>query len=230
MVYVQGMELTCYRCSGTVEPDASYCQHCGAPQVRFIPQEETPALAADAGPHLSAAEGNTAIHWKVAIRIAAYVAVGVGVLSTLLAAGSVLWVAAGAVAVMGIYHRRQPHALLASRVGARIGALVGLLAAAVSLAGNAIFLLIQRYGMHQGRLIDTQLTSIVKQAGARAASMDPQAPIASFTNFWLSAEGRVGLILLTMGFLAVLILLFAIGGGVLGAQIYRTTRGHKAIS
>lgn len=227
------MELTCHRCSATVEPDAYYCPNCGAPQVRFVPQDEKPDSAAGeatgATPKLSDTERDNNVHWKLAIRIAAYVAVGVGILSTLLAAGSVLWVAVGAVLVIGIYHRRQPHTFLARRTGARIGALVGLLAASVSLAGNSIFLLIQRYGMHQGHLIDTQLTGIVKQAADRAASMDPQAPIAGFTSFWLSAEGRIGLILLTMGFLATLILLFAIAGGVLGAQIYRS-RSHKALS
>ncbi len=106
---------------------------------------------------------------------------------------------------------------------------MGLLAAAVALAGNAIFLVLQRYGMHQGALIDSQLTSIVKQAAERAAAMDPQAPVAMFTSFWLSPEGRIGLILLTMGFLALLIFMFAIAGGMLGAQIYRSPRRRKAI-
>ena len=69
----------------------------------------------------------------------------------------------------------------------------------------------------------------MKQATAHAATMDPQAPVTAFANFWLSAEGRIGLILLTMGFLSVLIVLFAIAGGVLGAQIYRPSRSNKAL-
>ncbi len=233
VVYVQDMELVCHRCSATVEPDAYYCQNCGAPQIRFVPPDEN-AVPADgdvAGTVSAFSESgaSNSIHWKLTIRIAASVALGVGILSTLLAAGSVLWVAVGAVVAIGIYHRRQPHAFLARQTGARIGALVGLLAAAVALAGNAAFLVVQRYGMHQGNQIDTQLTSIVKQAAERAAAMDPQAPVAAFTNFWLSAEGRIGLILLTMAFLSALILLFAIAGGVLGAQIYRSPRNRKAI-
>jgi ribosomal protein L40E len=227
------MELVCHRCSATVELDAYYCQNCGAPQVRFVPQDESAGSAAGnaAGtvPALPEGERAGSIHWKLTIRIAALVAVGVGILSTLLAAGSVLWVAIGAVIVIGIYHRRQPNTFLGRQTGARIGLLVGLMTAAVALAGNAVFLVIQRYGMHQGNQIDTQLTSIVKQAAERAAAMDPQAPVVTFTNFWLSAEGRIGLILLTMAFLAALILLFAIAGGVLGAQIYRSPRSRKAI-
>jgi hypothetical protein len=167
--------------------------------------------------------------WKMTIQIAALVGVGAGVLCALLAVGSVLWVAAGAMAVVGIYHRRRPKTPLGPRIGARVGALVGLMAAAVALAGNAILLVVQRYGMHQGSQIDSQLTTIVKQATAHAAAMDPQAPVTVFANFWLSAEGRIGLILMTMGFLSVLIVLFAIAGGVLGAQIYRPSRNNKAL-
>lgn len=225
------MDHVCRRCSATLEQEANYCKDCGAPQIRYVPQEEDSRLvAAEAiAPRTTAKNPGNFISWKMTIRIAAVVAVGVGALCALLAAGSVLWVAAGAMAVVGIYHRRSPMTVLGPRIGARVGALVGLMVAAIALAGNAILLVVQRYGMHQGGQIDKQLTMIVKQAAARAATMDPQAPVTAFANFWLSAEGRVGLILLTMGFLAVLIVLFAIAGGVLGAQIYRPSRGNKAL-
>lgn len=177
-----------------------------------------------------ASGSGTSVSWKMAIRIAVLVGTGVGILSALLAAGSVLWVAAGAVVAMGIYHRRRPLTKLGPRVGARVGALLGLIAATVAFAANSVLLVVQRYGLHQGNQIDTQLTAIVKQAAARAATMDPQAPVATFSNFWLSAEGRIGLILLTMAFLSLLIVLFAIAGGVLGGQIYRSSRGSKALS
>ena len=228
------MELLCHRCSATLEPDGFYCPQCGAPQVRFVAQESgdlplNTDIGKDPPLHVPTAERTRLIHWRLAIRIAILVAICVGVLSTLLAAGSVLWVAVGAVVVIGMYHRRQPQAWLDTRIGARIGAVVGLLAASVSLTGNAALLVIQRFAMHQGNQIDLQLTSIVKQAAEHASAMDPQAPVMTFTNFWLSAEGRIGLILLTMGFLSVLILLFAIAGGVLGAQIYRSPRGRKTV-
>lgn len=226
------MEQVCHRCSATVEPDSFYCQNCGAPQIRYVAQEQAEeASAADPSSHALGsrhADGATSVQWSPAIRIAAAVALAVGVLSTLLAAGSVLWVAVGAVIVIGIYHRRHPRTLLGRRAGARIGALVGLLAASIAMAGNALFLLVQRYWLHQGGEIDAQLTTIVQQAAERAGAMDPQAPVATFTSFWLSAEGRIGLILLTMGFLAALIVLFAVAGGILGAQIYRSPRGSKA--
>lgn len=214
-----------------VDPDANYCLQCGAPQVRFAaqPDDATVVASNSFAARVPELETQGAIHWKLTMRIAALAALVAGVLSTLLAAGSVLWVAVAAIFVIGAYRRRQPLAVLPPRAGARIGALMGLMAVAVALAGNAIFLVIQRFGMHQGNLIDTQLTAIVKQAAERATTMDSQAPIAAFTNFWLSAEGRIGLILLTMGFLSLLILLFAMAGGAIGAQIYRSPRERKAI-
>jgi ribosomal protein L40E len=227
------MDLVCYRCSATLEPESYYCQACGAPQIRYVADESEAAQAMPgAGVNLQAGAAGTgaSVSWKMAIRIAAIVGTAVGVLSAVLAAGSVLWVAVGAVVAMGIYHRRRPLTQLGPRVGARVGALLGLIAATVAFAANSVLLVIQRYGLHQGSEIDTQLTDIVKQAAARATTMDPQAPVATFTNFWLSAEGRIGLILLTMAFLSVLIVLFAIAGGVLGAQIYRSSRGNKALS
>ncbi|MHB1675295.1 MAG: hypothetical protein ACYCSP_13705 [Acidobacteriaceae bacterium] len=227
------MDLVCHRCNTTLDPEAYYCPTCGAPQIRYVADEgEAVQIAAGAGVDIraAAAGSGSSISWKMAIRIAALVGTGVGILSALLAAGSVFWVAVGAVVVMGTYHRRRPLTLLGPRVGARVGALLGLIAATVAFAANAMLLVVQRYGMRQGNEIDTQLTSIVKQAAAHAATMDPQAPVAAFTNFWLSAEGRIGLILLTMAFLSVLIVLFAIAGGVLGAQIYRSSRSNKALS
>ena len=218
------MDLVCHRCSATLEPEAYYCRECGAPQIRYVVEEgEAAQMTPGVSVNIQAATDGTgtSVSWKMAIQIAALVGTGVGILSALLAAGSVLWVAVGAVVAA-----RSVKAL----VTAGVGALLGLIAATVAFAANSILLVVQRYGLHQGNEIDTQLTAIVKQAAARAATMDPQAPVASFTNFWLSAEGRIGLILLTMAFLSALIVLFAIAGGVLGAQIYRSSRGSKALS
>jgi ribosomal protein L40E len=227
------MDQVCHRCSATLDPEAYYCPECGAPQIRYVTDEGEAAQAVPAGGvniQAATAGAGTGVSWKMAIRIAALVGTAVGILSALLAAGSVLWVAVGSVVAIGIYHRRRPLTKLAPRIGARVGGLLGLIAATVAFSMNSVLLVVQRYGLHQGNAIDSQLTSIVKQAAARAASMDPQAPLASFTNFWLSSEGRIGLILLTMAFLSVLIVLFAIAGGILGAQIYRSSRGNKALS
>jgi hypothetical protein len=225
------MELVCYRCNATVEPDANYCVNCGAPQIRFVPESEAASeSAADAAPLVAQDAGRGGpILWKTAIQAAAGIGIAAGVLSVLIAAGSILWVALAGFIAIRIYRRRLPHASLARRTGARIGAMVGVLSAAVALAGNGVFLIIQRYGMRQGHLLDDQLTRVVKEAANRAAAMDPSAPAATFVHFWLSAEGRVGLVLLAMGFLSVLILLFAIAGGMVGAHVYRSPNGRRAV-
>ena len=227
------MDMVCHRCSATLDPEAYYCPECGAPQIRYVADEgETAQAMSGTGVDIQAgaAGASASVSWKMVIQIAIVVGTAVGVLAAVLVAGSVLWVAVGGVVAMGIYHRRRPLTKLAPRVGARVGALLGLIAASVAFATNSVLLVVQRYGLHQGNEIDSQLTAVVKQAAARAATMDPQAPVTSFSNFWLSPEGRIGLILLTMAFLSVLIVLFAIAGGVLGAQIYRSSRGNKALS
>ncbi len=90
------MEFVCHRCSATLDPDAFYCQNCGAPQIRFVPQEENPESANGEATGRASfsldAEHSGPIDWKLAIQIATLVALGVGILSTLLAAASVLWV------------------------------------------------------------------------------------------------------------------------------------------
>jgi Na+/proline symporter len=225
------MELVCYRCNATVEPDANYCVNCGAPQIRFVPEGEASAeSAADAAPLVArdAVRGGP-ILWKTAVPAAAGIAFAAGVLSALMAAASILWVALAGFIAIRLYRRRLPHASLARRTGARIGALVGVLSAAVALAGNGVLLIIQRYGLHQGHLLDEQLTRVVTEAANRATAMDPSAPAATFAHFWLSAEGRVGLELAAMGLLSVLILLFAIAGGLVGAHVYRSPNGRRAV-
>lgn len=221
------MEAICHRCSATVEPDAQYCPNCGAPQIRYVPQEDAAPIPVPAKHSASVVFGGIA--WPVAIRISIVVALVTGALTTLLAPGSILWVTGGAFLAIRLYARRTPQHPLPRRSGIRIGGLVGLLTAAVALTGNSIFLVIQRFALHQGSVIDTQLTSIVTQAAARASTMDPQAPVSMLTSFWLSPEGRTGLILLTMAFLSVLILLFAIAGGVFAAQMTRSRTGSTTL-
>ena len=123
-----------------------------------------------------AAGTGAAISWKLAIQIAAVVGTIVGVLSAVLAAGSVLWVAVGAVVAMGIYHRRRPLTKLGPRVGARVGALLGLIAATVAfrsqfrLTGHPA--LWAASGQSDRHSVDRHL----KQAAARAATMDSRHP------------------------------------------------------
>ncbi|HEX4021899.1 MAG TPA: zinc ribbon domain-containing protein [Acidobacteriaceae bacterium] len=227
------MDSLCHRCGNTLASDASFCPHCSAPQLRFTPPEpdEPTEQGAPVGHRrILVVERHSDIQWKSVIRIAAAVSLVVGLLSSILAIGSLLWVIGGAVLVIGIYHRRVPYAALQPSLGARIGVVTGTLTAATAVAGNTILLLVQRYGMHQGKLLDETLTTTVQQGMSRAAAgTEAQAQMTSVITFLLSPEGRAGMVLLGMALIALIILLLSIAGGVLGAQIYRNRRSTQPI-
>ncbi|HUZ05437.1 MAG TPA: zinc ribbon domain-containing protein [Acidobacteriaceae bacterium] len=223
------MKPLCHRCGNILIEDASFCAQCGAPQLRFTPPDpDVPPGGsleegrAGAHPRVLGVERHAEIQWKAAIQIAALVSLGVGVLSSILAVGSLLWVLGGAVLVIFLYRRRVPYAVLQPRLGARIGVVTGALTAAIAVAGNTILLLVQRYGLHQGKLLDETLSNTVQQAMSRAATgTEAQAQMASAVSLLLSPEGRAGMVLLGMAFIALIILILSIAGGVLGVQIYR---------
>ncbi len=205
---------------------AAFCAHCGSPQLRYTAQEIDflPGANGEASPAPQAQSmQGSGVLWKPAIRIALWVSLGTGALSAVLAAASLLWIVGGAVLVVALYRRSVPGVTLQPRQGARIGLLTGTMTAAAAMAGNTLLLFTQRFGLHQGKLLDATLNSALQQALAHAASgAEAQAQMASTVNFLLSPEGRAGMVLLGMGFIAVVILLLSVMGGVLGAQMYRS--------
>ncbi|MGC9291592.1 MAG: zinc ribbon domain-containing protein [Acidobacteriaceae bacterium] len=227
------MGLVCHRCGDALARDASFCPQCGAPQLRFTPPEPD-GTAADGSPggrpRVVVTGRSVDIQWKYAIQIAALVSLGVGLLSSILAVGSLLWVMGGAVLVIALYHRRVPYAVLQPSLGARLGVVTGTLTAAIAVVSNTVLLLVQRYGLHQGKLLDETLTNTVRQAMDRAASgTEAQAQVTAAIAFLLSPEGRAGMVLLGMALIAFIILLLSIAGGVLGTQIYRHRQGAQPI-
>lgn len=174
------------------------------------------------------AEGSSGIQWKPAIRIAAVVSLAAGLLSSFLAMGSLIWVLGGAVLVIAIYRRRVPYPELQLSLGARIGVVTGTMTAIIAIAGNTLLLLIQRYGLHEGKLLDANLNSTVQQSMSRAAAgTEAQTQMTAALSFLLSPEGRAGMVLLGMGFIALIILLLSIAGGVLGVQLYRNRQSAQ---
>ncbi len=225
------MKMPCHRCETPLENESNFCFQCGAPQLRFIPQ--TPAALQESGTedergHVSMGsdgEGirdRAGIQWKSAIQIAALVSLVVGLLSSILAVGSLLWVLGGAMLVIVLYHRRVPYTVLQPSLGARIGVVTGTMTAAIAVVGNTLLLLVQRYGLHQGKLLDATLTRTFQQAMSRASvGAEAQAQMNAAVVFILSPEGRAGMVLLGMAFIALIILILSIAGGVLGARFYR---------
>ncbi len=223
------MHLLCHRCGDTLAGNASFCPQCGAPQLRFTPPEVAPlsstgpAAADRSDPPVGVERGD--IQWKSAIRIAASVSLAVGLLSSILALGSLVWVMGGAVLVIALYRRRVPYAVLQPSLGARIGVVTGTMTAAIAVAINTLLLVVQRYGLHQGNLLDASLNSTVQQAISRASTgTEAQAQVTTTLAFLLSPEGKAGMVLAGMACIALIILLLSIAGGVLGAQFYRNRR------
>lgn len=227
------MDLLCHRCGNTLARDASFCPQCGAPQLRFTASETAPPSStgqtADRA-DLPVGVEHGDIQWKSAIRIAASVSLAVGLLSSILALGSLLWVMGGAVLVIALYRRRVPYAALQPSLGARIGVVTGTMAAAFAVAINTLLLVFQRYGLHQGNLLDASLNSTVQQAISRASTgTEAQAQVTTTLAFLLSPEGKAGMVLAGMACIALIILLLSIAGGVLGAQLYRNRRNIQPI-
>ena len=206
--------------------NAAFCAGCGAPQLRYTAQETDflPGANGEASPAPQAQSMEcSGVHWKPAIRIALWVSLGAGILSSVLAAASLLWIVGGAILVIALYRRSVPGVMLQPSQGARIGLLTGTLTAAAAMAGNTLLLVIQRFALHQGSLLDSTLNSTMQQAMARAATgAEAQAQMASTISFLLSPEGRAGMVLMGMGFIAVVILLLSVIGSVLGTRMYRS--------
>jgi hypothetical protein len=219
------MDPLCHRCGDTLARDAAFCAQCGSPQLRYTAQETDflPGANGEASPAPQAQSmQGSGVLWKPAIRIALWVSLGAGVLSAVLAAASLLWIIGGAILVITLYRRSVPGVMLQPSQGARIGLLTGTMTAAAAMAGNTLLLVTQRFGLHQGNLLDATLNSAMQQALARAATgAEAQAQMASTLAFLLSPEGRAGMVLLGMGFIAFVILLLSVVGGVLGVQMYR---------
>src|SRR6185437_10802658 len=149
------MELTCHRCGATVHEGDPFCPQCAAPQLRYEASDEVaPAPNAALSQHLNPRSPG-AIHWQNAIRAAAIIAVPAGLLSSRLGLQGIwaIWLIGGGMVVASMY-RRRTGTLLTGRMGWRIGVLLGLFTAAIAAAMDGISLVVQRYALHQGSIID----------------------------------------------------------------------------
>lgn len=220
------MELTCHRCGATVHEGDPFCPHCAAPQLRYEAPDE-PALASNVAPsQRPIARDPGAVHWRDAIRTAAIIAVPAGLLSSRLGLQGIwaIWLIGGGMVVASMY-RRRTGTLPTGRMGWRIGMLLGLFTAAVATAIDGISLVVQRFPLHQGSVIDQRYRDAIQlsskmYAGLFAAS-NPQmaSAIASAEHFWYTPDGAAAMMLINAAGLAFFMLIFAGAGGALGARL-----------
>lgn len=214
------MEQVCHRCGGAVHEPDTFCPHCGAPQLRYEAPEEAPVQTNTTPAQRIGARGDfTSIRWREAIRAAAILAVPAGLLSSLLGLEA-LWVIAGGIAVISLY-RRHTGILPSSGMGWRLGALLGLFAAAIATATDGITLVVQRYALHQGAVLDQRYHDLAKQLTDQLVRSNPQAAtvLPGFLHFWITPDGTAAMVLINATGLVVSMLIFAAAGGALGARL-----------
>jgi len=221
------MEITCTRCHQTVQDENCYCPNCGLPRLVYstdgaqgLPQPERwDEPVRDAA----------TVNWKAAIRAAVTLAVPAGLLcsmfSPLSMIGFVLMAVAAAWAVV-LYVRSQRPALITVGAGARIGLVTGLMGSWMSAATAGVTLFVMRFFQHQGNFFDSFWQDFVnRQLTEQWTTMGVDAPtIGYLTAKLLAPEGRAGSMLSAILVLAVGLLLFAVGGGALGARLLARTR------
>jgi hypothetical protein len=221
------MEMLCSRCRQTVEPGACYCPTCGLPQLVYNPE---PALGSEE-PTLwnDAVRDAGSIAWRPALLCSLKLAVPAGILSALLAPAGMLGLMVMGVAglwAVSLYTRSQQPPWITIGAGARVGFVTGLVGCWTSMATAAVALFAMRFWMHQGAIFDNFWQSVVGDQLTQQWSgmgMDAQA-IAQGKSWLLSPEGRAAWVLCAMGCFAVLLLMFAVAGGALGARFQARSR------
>ena len=218
------MDLVCHRCGTALNsPDELFCPHCGAPQLRYEPADET---AASPVPSQHPGSGRLdLVSWKAAIVsaliIAALVSIPIGLLSTIYDF-SLLWVVGGGIAAVSLY-RRRVGVPPSGRMGWRIGGLLGILASFISMAIFSARSVIERYALHSNEP-EAQVKLLAQQIAAAAGQANysnPQtaAAAAYLVHFWLSPDGAAAIVLGTAATFALCMVLFAAAGGAIGARI-----------
>lgn len=211
------MMQVCHRCGDNLVPDELYCPHCGAPQLRV---EESEVLPAGQESVLQQSLDHLAdmMRWRSAVAAALLVAVPAALLSDFLSLGA-LWVFLGGFFTVSLYRRRTASSTN-GRIGWRIGGLMGCIAAILWMALEAASMLVERYVLHQGGLIDATLRNSVQKA---IATMNQQNPTFAhqypwFAHYWLSSSGIATLYLCEISLLAISMVVFSALGGALGGR------------
>jgi hypothetical protein len=227
------LDITCPRCHETLREADRYCSACGLPQLIYV-AAETPAIAPEDGtsPGGDVVYAGNGIAWRPALQAAMMLAIPAGLLSSSLSPVlGLVWVMGAAAWAVGLYAKRVRQGVLSVGSGARIGLVTGLFAAWLSFGVNGAALWVTRFLRHQGGQIDSEWVSAVQQGFERNQQMVAQAGMtgaqaAQFLEVtrWvralmLSPEGRAGFALVGLLALAVILLVFATIGGVVGARL-----------
>ena len=214
------MEVTCSRCHQTVQPGDCFCPFCGLPQLVYTADvsgapgqpERAGEVVRDAG----------SVDWKAALRLALMLAIPAGALWSMYSPTGILALplmgGAGAWAV-ALYMRSRRPAWITIGAGARIGLVTGILGSWAAAVTTGISLYAMRFWMHHGTALDAEWLAQSNQSIQLLASRGFDAQIvAMYKAIMLSPEGHAGLMLYSIGFLAIILLGISVAGGALGAR------------
>lgn len=222
------MDSLCHRCGNALRESEVFCAHCGAPQLVVEPGE----AGAAAEPALRLQSDARGMRWRQAILSALLMAVPLGLFSGLVATSLIIVLCAGAL-TMWLYRRRAAGAI-DGRLGWRIGSILGAAAALLACGSYAIRMIIERYAMHGGGVIDSeyqvyahQILDMWNKASAQQGASPEEAAhmMKIVAGFVLSPDGHAALQLMTAATMGAGILLFAALGGALGGW-WQSTRAR----
>jgi RNA polymerase subunit RPABC4/transcription elongation factor Spt4 len=229
------MEITCTRCHQAIQAEDCYCPACGLPQLLYtaegIPGQAQPEQWSET------ARDASEVAWKPALRAALILAVPAGLLSSGVSPLGYLglfWMAAAASWAVVLYMRSQRPAWITIGAGARIGLVTGLLGGWLAFSASGGTLFVERFVLHQSSQIDAewktrvgmsqQLAQQWTSGMAAADAAQAQAAQAQVQTFMLSPEGHAGIETFGFVFNSLLLILFAVAGGALGARLLARTR------
>jgi hypothetical protein len=239
------MEHPCYRCQALVDEGIAFCPHCGAPQIRVAPPEESqpltpppppaefPSPVQPAFPPEQWSQSGTiypppppnAIRWELAWRGALLAGIGAALLSAvpIVAIGCCLWMlGAGAISVW-MYQRRVPATVITPGMGMRLGALTGVIAFAVNAAVTTVsFLALRSTGDFRRTLQEQMEKQMANNPDPRAQEM-----VQRMMDWMITPQGAASLIVLVLLFMAVMFVVFCGAGGAVGASMFGRRREFR---
>jgi hypothetical protein len=220
------MEQTCHRCGAPVREDENFCPACGAPQLKFEPEETAAAPGSPASPAWQASLGADGVAWAPAVRAAALMALPTGLLVSSVVPGALaaccLWAAGGAMLAVALYRRGTGLASIDPRTGVRVGGLTGIFASVLAAALDGTWLVTERYGLHRGALLDAEMRRSFEQTlhMLRESGSQSSAGVQSAYNMLMAPEGRAGAMLMNRLMLSLGVVVFSAVGGALGARFF----------
>ena len=220
------MEVNCTRCHQTMPEDSCFCPVCGLPQLVYSAENN----GGQSQPERwnEAVRDASSVAWKPVLRSALLLAIPAGILSNMLSPVSIFGMPMMAIAgawVVLLYMRSQRPAWITIGAGARIGLVTGILGGWTAAATTGITLFAMRFWFHQGRFYDNLWDTLTQQMNQQWVSMgvDSQT-IAQMKQMLIPPEGRAAWLLAALTMLAMVLLLFAVAGGAIGARLLARRR------